>query len=368
LAKKGIWVSEFRIESGLNCGGHAFPTEGNLLGPILEEFKNKISDLKVEMHEIYKNALTNKNKFTPNMPLNIKVTVQGGVGTNEEHEFLLSHYRVDSVGWGTPFLLVPEVVNIDDETLNKLIDSEEDDLYLSNISPLGVQFNSLKGNTKDVEKHRLIDINKPGSNCPKQYVSMNYEFSEKGLCTASRQYQYLKIKELKAKELPEKEYNKEYSKIVDKSCICVGLGTSALLVNGLDTKVEGDGVSICPGPNMAYFNSKMTLKEIVDHIYGRINVIKRDDRPNFFIKELQLYMDYLSKKFEESKESLNLQEIKYFKNFATNLENGINYYNNLFDEIKNVFEESRNNIFKELNNCKEKLNSLTEEIFNFTVS
>ena len=23
LAKKGLWVSEYRIESGLNCGGHA---------------------------------------------------------------------------------------------------------------------------------------------------------------------------------------------------------------------------------------------------------------------------------------------------------------------------------------------------------
>lgn len=33
LAKKGIWVSEFRIESGLNCGGHAFATDGYLLGP-----------------------------------------------------------------------------------------------------------------------------------------------------------------------------------------------------------------------------------------------------------------------------------------------------------------------------------------------
>src|SRR5690606_12099773 len=30
LAKKGIWVSEFRVESGLNCGGHAFATEGYL--------------------------------------------------------------------------------------------------------------------------------------------------------------------------------------------------------------------------------------------------------------------------------------------------------------------------------------------------
>jgi hypothetical protein len=39
LAKKGLWVSEFRIESGLNCGGHAFATDGFLIGPILEEFK-----------------------------------------------------------------------------------------------------------------------------------------------------------------------------------------------------------------------------------------------------------------------------------------------------------------------------------------
>ncbi len=28
LAKKGLWVSEYRIESGLNCGGHAFATDG----------------------------------------------------------------------------------------------------------------------------------------------------------------------------------------------------------------------------------------------------------------------------------------------------------------------------------------------------
>ena len=41
LAKKGIWVSEHRIESGLNCGGHAFGQGGNLLGPILQDFKDK---------------------------------------------------------------------------------------------------------------------------------------------------------------------------------------------------------------------------------------------------------------------------------------------------------------------------------------
>ncbi|MBC7606506.1 MAG: hypothetical protein H7199_06080 [Burkholderiales bacterium] len=41
LAKKGLWVSEYLIESGLNCGGHVFATDGFLFGPILEEFKQK---------------------------------------------------------------------------------------------------------------------------------------------------------------------------------------------------------------------------------------------------------------------------------------------------------------------------------------
>jgi hypothetical protein len=54
LAKKGLWVSEFRIESGLNCGGHAFATDGLLLGPILEEFKQNLAILQKEVFDICK--------------------------------------------------------------------------------------------------------------------------------------------------------------------------------------------------------------------------------------------------------------------------------------------------------------------------
>ena len=61
FAKKGLWVSEFRIESGLNCGGHAFATDGYLLGPILQEFKDNKNMLTNELFEIYKNALVEKD-------------------------------------------------------------------------------------------------------------------------------------------------------------------------------------------------------------------------------------------------------------------------------------------------------------------
>ena len=63
----------------------------------------------------------------------------------------------------------------------------------------------------------------------------------------------------------------------------------------MNTRVEGPGVSVCPGPNIAYFTESLSLHSMVDHIYGRKNVIQRSDRPMMFIKELQLYVDYFVK-------------------------------------------------------------------------
>jgi hypothetical protein len=120
LAKKGIWVSEFRIESGLNCGGHAFATDGFLMGPILEEFKSKRNELIFSLFEIYNKACAIKNGNTFNHPHPQKITVQGGIGTFQECEFLHHHYKIDGTGWGTPFLLVPEATTVDEPTLELL--------------------------------------------------------------------------------------------------------------------------------------------------------------------------------------------------------------------------------------------------------
>jgi len=366
LAKKGIWVSEYRIESGLNCGGHAFATDGFLMGPILEEFRINKESLIQTVHEVLLSALENKNRITPNSNLELKITAQGGVGTDEEHEFLIEHYNVDSVGWGSPFLLVPEATTVDDATINILMDAKEDDLYLSNISPLGVPFNSLKGNTKDIEKMAKVVKGKPGSPCPKEFLSSNKEFTENSICTASRQYQRNKIKELDIEEVSTSQYKSRFQKIIEKSCICVGLGTSALLVNKIDNKVEKDGVSVCPGPNMAYFSKVMSLKEITDHIYGRVNIISRDDRPNMFIKELNLYIDYLKNNIEETSDSLTKKQEKYLMTFSKNLSEGINYYQNLFIDLKDKFESTKINILSELDTSEKSLQLLHLEIENLT--
>ncbi|GBL35038.1 hypothetical protein EMGBS15_06330 [Filimonas sp.] len=156
LAKKGIWVSEFRIESGLNCGGHAFATDGYLLGPILEEFKSKQQELKDTIFEIYKSAINKKLDIDFSEVPELRITVQGGIGAAEEDTLLRNHFNIASTGWGTPFLLVPEATTVDEHTLHLLSAAGENDIELSNNSPLGVRFHYLKGTTADIEKKQRI--------------------------------------------------------------------------------------------------------------------------------------------------------------------------------------------------------------------
>jgi len=112
----------------------------------------------------------------------------------------------------------------------------------------------------------------------------------------------------------------------------------------------------------------MSLKEIVDHIYGRTNVITRTDRPNMFIKELKIYIDFLKNKVDELKVSMNEKHEKYLLNFADNLKDGIIYYDNLFNQLKDKFEDTKLIIFKDLELCKNSLHNLKLEIENLSLT
>ena len=352
LAKKGLWVSEYRIESGLNCGGHAFASDGFLLGPILEEFKINRTTLINEIHAIFIEALKNKGKHIPNAPLNLNITAQGGVGTAEEHDFLIKNYNIDSVGWGSPFLLVPEATTVDTKTINSLKSATEKDLYLSNVSPLGVPFNSLKGSTNEIIKNDRITNNKVGSSCPKKFLVSNNEFTDKAICTASKKYQRTKLKELDLENLNSEDFSKQANRITDKTCLCEGLSNAALISNNIENKGEDQGVAICPGPNIAYFTKELSLKEMVHHIYGKKDVIATTNRPHMFIKELSMYVDYYSEKVNEIKDSVSVKQEKYITNFKNNLNDGIDYYHNLFSNTKKHFEVNKEHLLEELDKLK----------------
>lgn len=151
---------------------------------------------------------------------------------------LLDYYELDSVGWATPFMLVPEVISIDTETLDILAKAKEDDLVYSGLSPLGVPFNTVKGVSMSIRKMELVKAGKAGTPCTKGFLKYNTEYTEKPICTSSRQYQTLKLKELEGLNLPKDEYQKTFDKIVEKECLCKGLSTSALVSKDIEVKPD----------------------------------------------------------------------------------------------------------------------------------
>lgn len=357
LAKKGLWVSEFRVESGLNCGGHAFATEGYLLGPILAEFKLKRQDMLNELWQMYTAALTSKNIKSGIVPTQ-RISAQGGIGTAAENNFLLEYYELDATGWGSPFLLVPEVTNVDDNTLKQLTNASESDFYLSGASPLGILFNNFKSSS--IEKQRLerIEKGRPGSPCTKKYLCSNTEFTTQPICTASREYQNLKIKELRSLQLPVDEYQQAEEKITEKVCLCEGLCSSAYLKYDISKPKENTAVAICPGPNLAYFSRIYSLEEIVKHIYGNLDLLDKIKRPQIFLKELNLYIDYLQKDLQAHIKDLNDKKRKYLNNFKTQLQDGINYYKNLIGEWPEVASNQLMLYAEDLNISEGKLNNI----------
>lgn len=359
LAKKGLWVSEFRIESGLNCGGHAFATDGLLMGPILEELKNRKDELINTLKEIYLPALAKKEITVDETKLNYNLTVQGGVGISAEQEFLIRYYGAKTIGWGSPFLLVPEVMNVDDYTLQQLCDAREEDLYLSEVSPLGVPFNNLRNNSKDIEKIERVELGKPGSPCPKKFLVSNREFSDKPVCTASITYLKKKIAQLKENINDTDLFSKEFDRVTDKVCLCEGLTVTPLILNNIPTPKQSRAVSVCPGPNIAYYSKVATLKEMVDHIYGRINLVTDENRPNMFVKELKLYIDYFENKLEKSAKDFSVQTETYINTFRDNLIDGINYYKKMAGTIMSVSDQSKEKMLSGIYELEQRLISFT---------
>lgn len=323
LAKKGLEVFEYRIESGLNCGGHAFATDGYLLPELLKEFAENrerlTSAIKPLIEKYYnKNADGFKDGWEVTKP---RLTVQGGIGISGEAERLLKEYDMDATGWGSPFLLVPEATTVDKPTRELLENATEEDLYLSGVSPLGVPFNNVRNTGSEQWHKERIEKGKPGSPCPKGFLEANTEFTENPICTASNQYQLLKLDEINQSDMDEEKKEQERQKVYDKACLCDHLGNGALIDLGILAEHRAPQ-AICPGPNIAWFDGEYTLREMVDHIYGRREPLVPEERPHMFAKEVVLYVDYFEDLVEQSEPEKDLKKLTKFKN---NLEKGMDY-------------------------------------------
>lgn len=358
LAKKGVWVSEFRIESGLNCGGHAFATKGHLLGPVLEELKQNREQLVQEMFALYQPVIAEKMGAELSEAPNVLVSVQGGIGTHEEDVFLRDHYGVDLTGWGSPFLLVPEATTVDAESLQLLTKATEKDVYLSGLSPMGVPFYYLRGTSADKKRKALIAEGNSGSPCSEKLMKFNTELTKEPVCAASKKYQSLKLKELQAQNLSPEEYEEKKAEVVNKDCLCVSLCNAAALkydkpfVNNLKM------VSVCPGPNITNFSKVVSLQKMVDHIYGRTNIVTNKNRSHMFITEMKIYIQYLRDEISKGKGDFAIpKRKKYYKTYVSNMLDAVAYYRNLI--VKSFISSER--FAKELSSAFDEIKGISHQ-------
>jgi len=265
------------------------------------------------------------------------------------------HYGLESTGWGSPFLLVPEVTNVDTTTLKQLVHAEKSDYFLSASSPLGLPFSNFKKSSSETQRKTRINIGKPGAPCYLKHLVSNTEFTQAPICLASRTYQYKKIKSLNKSNCSTTEYKREYENTTSKDCLCMGLASSVLLKHKIEPAHKLKAVTICPSQNLAYFSNIFSLKEMTEHIYGKENLLNNRKRSHMFINELVIYFDFMKEEIQKSINNMSESRIKYFDIFKENLLNGINYYKTLIPKIKNETEEFKENMQTEIDNLKQKI-------------
>jgi hypothetical protein len=357
LAQKGLEVFEFRIESGLNCGGHAFPSNGILLPKLLKEFKENRKSLIAEFKPLILKYYKKMGWKYPESAMDIHplITVQGGIGNHGEVLRLMKDFGMDSTGWASPFLLVPEVTCVDDSTRELLRKAGAKDFYLSDASPLNIPFNNVRGTGSELWTRKKVMEGRPGSPCLKRTLVSNTEFTEKPICLASRQYQSLKLKEIEKMTIPADEKEKLFEKVVAKSCICDHLGNGALIALGIADEKDSPQ-SICPGPNIEWFNGSYTLKEMADHIYGRGPSLVPPERPHMFAKEIEMYVDYFENQM--SGNSQTDKEIDTMIQFKNNLEQGLDF---CLEIAKKPPYPGEN--LKSISDCVEKQRSRLDRIY-----
>ncbi|MNL22177.1 hypothetical protein D3C87_1435100 [compost metagenome] len=96
---------------------------------------------------------------------------------------------------------------------------------------------------------------------------------------------------------------------------------------------------------------------MVQHIYGKTDLLVTVNRPNLFINELNLYIDYLKKDISTQINELSAKKAKYFAKFKAQLEQGITYYKQLLPVLKQQTSIPVTELYKQLQQAEQKLDT-----------
>ena len=155
--------------------------------------------------------------------------------------------------------------------------------------------------------------------------------------------------------LPPGELRERTEAVTNKACLCEDLAATASLSCHSAGKGSPPAVAVCPGPNLAYFSRICSLEEMVGHIYGRTQLLSCLDRPNMFVNELRLYIDYLKKEIRKKLDSFTAKEQNRLSEFKANMLDGIAYYKSLIPKLSEEAEQYREQMAAELLKLEQEL-------------
>ena len=112
---------------------------------------------------------------------------------------------------------------------------------------------------------------------------------------------------------------------------------------------------------MANFSGPTTLKEMVDHIYGRINVLKNPKRPHMFLREMSLYIERFGQKVHTSPKSLLEDLSKDIHDLEERVSEGISYYQKMAEHFA---DSTRADFVKALETVRDEMEILRQQIVN----
>jgi len=237
--------------------------------------------------------------------------------------------------------------------LDQLVSCEYDDVYLSNNSPMGIPLWNLQNSPSEQVKHQRIINGTPGVSCKKGYLRLEVSSMGRPICAASAEYQKMKIDGI---DNDSPQYTEAINNITSKSCICHELGGSILKKYKIDDSVPA---AICPSQSIRYFKKKTQLKELVDHIYGRLNLIADSTYTHMLLNELLINIEYLNKSLLPSCNDGSIRHRQQVIDTVNNLLSGIKYY---LDNISLFSNCKVSDVINGLVNAKDALTEIASSI------
>jgi len=175
---------------------------------------------------------------------------------------------------------------------------------------------------------RRVTTGKP---CSKGYVRLfNTESTPQPICTASREYQVLRLQQLAETDLPEEQRNASCKSLLAKSCICHDLAGGATRKHGIDPAATP---AVCCGRNIMNFSHAATLEEMVGHIYGRHSLLNDTRRPHMLLTGLALDIAYRRDERARQRFGLPANSPAYLAEYPKKKLGGIEHYRRLTEQF-----------------------------------